>query len=231
MRAAVGLLCTLGLLLGLAAMVDAGLTRSAEREAAERVRAETGAVAAEVDLRGWPVSLRLATGSVPEAFVTATDVPIPDRAALISLLEVTLTDLALRLDDLQTPGAVPVRAATGRFEARLDADALTALTVESSGTEGFVDRVEPVVTPDGTGVVRVTLASGLGTVDAVPEAREGSLVLRPVQALPIGPAELVVPLRDLPAGATVDGIHVEPGALVLAGDVEDLLLQPEPAAG
>lgn len=231
MRAAVGLLCTLGLLLGLAAMVDAGLTRSAEREAGERVRAETGAVTAQVDLRGWPVSLRLATGSVPEAFVTAADVPIPDRAALISRLEVTLTDLALRLDDLQTPGAVPVRAATGRFEARLDADALTTLTVESSGTQGLVDRVEPVVTPDGTGVVRVTLASGLGTVDAIPEAREGSLVLRPVHQLPIGPAELVVPLRDLPAGATVDAIHVEPGALVLAGDVEDLLLQPEPAAG
>lgn len=222
MRSLIGLLCAVGLLAALAVAVDSGLTRSAEEQAAARVVAETGAADATVDLRGWPVTLRLATGTVPEAFLTADAVPIPGRGAALSRLDVTLTDVALRFDDLREPGAIPVRAATGRFEARLDGEALRTLAAEDSAVAQVIDRIEFV-----EGVVRVVAGGGALSVDATAEARDGDLVLRPTEALPIpGLEELVVPLRDLPAGAVVDRIRVEPGAMVLEGEVTDLVLDP-----
>lgn len=220
MRSLIGLLCAIALLGALAAAVDAGLTRSAEERAAERVVAETGAADATVDLQGWPVMLRLATGTVPRAVLTAQTVPIPDRGAALSSLDVTLTDVALRFDDLSATDTLPVRAATGRFEARLDGEALRTLAAEDPTVAQVVDRIELL-----DGVVRVVVAGGSFSVDATAEARDGDLVVRPTQPLPVpGLEEVVVPLRDLPAGATVDSLRVEAGALVLEGEVTDLVL-------
>lgn len=222
MRSLIGLLCAVALLGALAFAVDSGLTRSAEDQAADRVISETGAADATVDLRGWPVALRLATGTVPEAYLTAATVPIPGRGAALSRLDVTLTDVALRFDDLNEPGAIPVQAAAGRFEAALDGEALRTLAAEDPTVAQVVERIELL-----DGVVRVIALGGAFSIDATVEARDGDLVLRPVEPLPVpGLEEVVIPLRDLPAGAVVDDIRVEPGAVVLQGQVTDLVLDP-----
>lgn len=213
-RSLASFLVVCAVLLGIAAAVDLGLTAGAERQAAERLSAELGAPAT-VDLRGWPVTLRLLTGEVPEVVAEASSVPVPERAASLSRLTVTLTGVRLRLGDLRAPEALPVRARTGRFTATVTADDL----LELAGRPPIVQALE--LRP---GVVRLVLLGGV-TVEGTATARDGVLVLTPAQPV-LGIAELPVPLGELPAGATVDRVEVGDGELLLEGSVQDLLLTP-----
>lgn len=216
MRGLIGLAVTAILLLVVIVAADAALTTRAEREAATRVAQQLQA-ATTVDLRGWPVSLRLLTGRpVPQVAVTATGVPIPGRPASLASLEVILDDARLALGDLRDPPEVPVEAARGRFTARVDGAALTAL----AEAPALLERIEV-----GADAVRFVVAGG-AAIDTEVSAREGAVVFS-ADVPVLGPVDVPVPLGDLPAGAVVEQARVDGGQLVLEGRVTDLELVPE----
>jgi hypothetical protein len=205
MRAGTAFVLTLVLLLGAGIGVDAWLTQQAEAEAAEQTAAFLGADGAEVRLGGWPASLRLVAGRVPEVEVRARTVPLPDADLALSDLEVVLRDVRLRFADLEA-GLGSLRGAGGRFTAHLGEEAVGRL----AGAE--------VALGDGLGQVRVEDTS----VDVAASVEEGVVVLRPVGAAPEGASPVALPLPRLPGGAAVDGARIVPGALRLQGVINRL---------
>lgn len=197
----------------IAALVDRQVTEQAEAQASERVSTELG-TPADVDLQGWPVSLRLLLGSVPRIVVTASDVPIPDQPARLDELDVQLSDAELRLDSLRETG-IPVRARTGTFRTTLSAEDVLAL----AGNPPLVDRVELA---DGT--IRFVLAEDVGVLDVVPSLRPDELVLQ-AQGTTVDVPPVRLSLADLPAGARVEAFEIADGELVLRGTVQDVLLE------
>lgn len=187
----------------LAFLGDALATNVAEARAAERVAAELGA-SVDVDLRGWPVSLRLLNRHVPEVGLVATDVPLRDTPASLTRLEATLTDVAVpwtwtgRLDGV-------VEARGGTFAAELDEAAVQSL----------VDL--PVTISLEEGIIRGSV--GTAQLDATAEVVDGAIVLRPAASALAELGELRVPLDGLPQGAVVESVRVEPDVLLIAGSV------------
>lgn len=200
----------------IAALVDRQVTEQAEEQASERVSTELGAPA-DVDLMGWPVSLRLLLGSVPRVAVTASDVPIPGQPANIDALDVVLLDAELRLDSLRETG-IPVRARTGTFSATLSGEDVYAL----AGSPAVVDRVEL-----GVGVVRFVLAGDVGVIDVVATLQGEDLVLQATDTV-IAVPPVSISLAELPAGARVESYAIEDGEIVLRGTVQDVLLESVP---
>lgn len=200
MRAFVGTLIVLAVL---AVAGDAALTRVAEQRASEQASVLLGAPAT-VDLEGWPVSLRLLLGSVPAVDVLATDVSTPNGARL-DRLEVTLSDVRLRLTDLFT-GRLRASARSGTFVADLDATAVEQLL-------GMLGQVGDVALSDG--VVRLEVAGR--SIDATVAVEGRTLVLRAGNPVRGRPVRLQVPLPTLPAGTTVEQVTVLPGILRVEG--------------
>lgn len=204
MRALASLLVVLALLAGGAVLADSLLTRTAEQQAAQRLSAELGGAPAEVDLRGWPVSLRLLGGQVPRADLAATGVTFADSPVRIERFEATLEDVRVRFADLRGDGPLPVNVGAGRFTVDLD--------------EENVNRA--VVVPGG-----ITLGEGLAAVDVagrrvevVPIVEAGQVVLRPVvEGTDLPP--VTVPLPDLPAEVVIEQVIVRPGVLTVSGQV------------
>lgn len=216
MRGLIGLAVAAILLIVVIVAADAALTARAEREAATRVAQELQAPTT-VDLRGWPVSLRLLTGRpVPQVAVTATSVPIPGQPASLASLEVLLDDVRLAIGDLRDPAEIPVEAAQGQFTARLDGAALTAL----AQAPPLLERIEV-----GADTVRFVVTGGV-TIDAQVSARDGAVVFS-AEVPVLGPVDVPVPLGDLPVGAVVEDASVDGGQLILQGRVSDLELAPE----
>jgi hypothetical protein len=187
--------------------VDAYLTDRAEDQAAQRVSAELGGQV-EVDLRGWPVSLRLLQGRVPEVAISAREVPLEGSEARLERLETVVRDVRVRFADLSGTDALPVDGGAGTFRADISEASVNALAVVPGG----VRLGEGVAVVDVGGQPVEVLA----TVDA------GQVVLRPAQP-GAGLAPIPLPLPPLPGEVVVEGVSVAPGILTLVGRVERLV--------
>ena len=194
-------------------LVDLLATNLAEDRAAEQVAAELNADV-DVDLRGWPVTLRLLGRQVPEVGFVATDVPLRDTAASLSRLDATLRDVEVPWTWTGEMDGV-VRAGEGTFTAELDETAVQAL----------VDLPITVTLEDG--VIRGSIAGA--QLDATAEVEEGAIVLRPAAGALANLGELRLPLQGLPQGAVVEGVRVEPGVLRLNGSLDDFQVDPDAA--
>jgi len=199
-----GLLAGLILLAVVAGGLDLALTRAAERRASEQASALLDAPAT-VDLRGWPVSLRLLLGAVPVVVVHAENVPT-DSGVRVESLGLTLSDVRVRLADLEG-GRLPTDARDGAFTAALDRRGVGQLL-------GGLVAADAIQLRDG--VVGVEVAGVLVEAEVDVDQR-GRLVLTLVN----GPQELLpriaVPLPMLPAGTTVQRVTVRDGLLLFEG--------------
>lgn len=215
MRALPGWGLTLLVVASAAVAIDAWVTAEAERRASARASASLSAPTA-VDLQGWPVGLRLLGGSVPRARITARGVPLAGTQAHISRLTVTLTDLRVRLRDLDpSTAALRARAADGRFTADLDEQAVRRLLPIPPSLRLL--RVELV-----EGAMRLEVA-GLPVTDASVTVEGDALVIHP-RSPPLDRVGLHVNLPALPGGARIDGVQVLPGRLRVSGSVQGLEL-------
>lgn len=208
MRGITAFVVTVFLLVGAGALADAVLTERAEEESSAQLTSVLGAPA-EVDLRGWPVVLRVLAGSVPEVGVVATDVPLADGSVTLDRLEATVFDVRVTLDDLTAPEAAEIEGGSGTFEAQLGEEAVGALT----GQPGAV-RLR-----DGLG----QLDLGGRTVDVAASVEGGAVVLRPVGTVPAGVEPLTVTLPALPGQAVVDSVRIGSGVVLLSGRILQLV--------
>lgn len=190
----------------LAFLGDALLTNIAEERAAEQVGAELGADV-DVELSGWPVSVRLLMRRVPEVRVVATGVPLRDSPAILSRFEATLRDVDVPWTwSGQLEGQVS--AETGRFVAELDEAAVQALVQL------------PITVTLEEGIIRGSI--GGAQLDVTAEVVEGAIVLRPAAETFAGLGELRLPLDGLPEGAVVESVRVETGVLAVEGTLTDV---------
>jgi hypothetical protein len=188
---------------------DAAVTALAEQQAA---REATAALAAptSVDLRGWPVSLRLVLGGLPEVDVRSSAVPLGDTGAALTSLDATLTDVSADLGELLAAGRrAPVRARGGRFTAVLD----------EAGVERLAGLPITITLGDGT----VELIAPRLRVEATAAVGDGGLILRPL-ARGLERFAVRIPLEGLPPGLVVEQVRVEPGRVIVEGPVQDLVL-------
>lgn len=203
MRAGTAFLLTFVLLCGAAIGADAWVTAAAEDLASEEATARLGAPA-EVSMRGWPVTVRLLQGRVPEVDLIAAGVPIDGVEQRIDRLRVTLTDARVQFRGL---GSAPeLEAGAGQFHAELSEAVVGALV----GLPGAVTL------GDGLG----TVAAAGQSVDVAATAEAGAVVFRPLAPASQGLEPVELRLPDLP-GATVqiEQALIAPGVLRLSGPV------------
>lgn len=198
------LLVALLLVGAVAATADAWLVSSAEAQAEQRLSEELG-TPVEVDLRGgWPTSLSLLGGHIPEVAISAEDVPLEHSDARLAHLDAVLTDIEVSLADLRGSGALPVQGGGGTF----------VLEIDEANVNLLVSSPTPIRLEDGRGAVELAGRR----IEVVPTVESGRVVLRPgdggagLQAVP-------VELPGLPAEVLVERVEVLPGVLRLSGRV------------
>jgi hypothetical protein len=209
MRRIVISLVVLLVLAGLVLAVDQWIESTAEARAQEQISERLG-TPTEVELRGWPVGLRLLAGSVPEVLVRATDVPVEGRGPRIDELRVRLTDVAI---DVRSPGDELPQGETATF---------TAVIAEASLRE-LVDLPSSVL--DITleqGSARIAVLGQAIPADVV--AEDGNVVLRPQLsfAAVLGLDRIPLDLSAQPGGPYVREVEVREDALVLRGELREL---------
>lgn len=203
MRRLAAFLIALALLVLSVVAIDVGLERVAERQASQQASILIDAPAT-VDLRGWPVGLRLLFGTIPAADVRASGVPT-DSGIRVDRMDVKLSGVRFRLADLYA-GRLAASAQSGTFVADLDSAAVEELL-------GPFGRVSDVRLVDGA--VRLKM---LGTAIDAPIAVQGETLVLAFDEVPRGvPARLVVPLPTLAPGATIERATVLEGTLRLEG--------------
>ena len=207
------LVFVLGILGVLLFIADSAATSYAEERTEARL-AQVYDTEADVELMGWPVSARiLFTGRIPEARISTGDVPL-DGGASIDRLDVVLTELSVRIDDLRgTTGNRLPPAREGRFKATLDEQSVGSLMGVASGLLDV--RLERDV---------LTLSAGQLSVDATVEARDGDVVIAvagPLAQL-LGGAEFPIDLSEQPGSPAVDDVAINNGFMVLRGTLEDV---------
>jgi hypothetical protein len=218
MRRFVIVAVVLVVVVGLLFVADIVVTNIAEERAAERVTEELDAPA-EVTLHGWPVALRMLTGTIQRAEMTATDVPLEDGGTLDSL-DVTLHDIEVGLGDLTDPpdGLPPAR--DGEFEARLSGDITWALT--------SVPRMLATLRIERDAVRLQTL---IANMSADLRVRSNALVFEP--NVPLGVlfrGEVSLDLSEQPGSPRLQTADIEGDTLVIRGTLDELG-RAESAAG
>lgn len=223
MRGLAALLFAVVLVGGLAFVADQVVTGMAEQRVAGEFEQSVGGDAT-AQLDGWPVSLGLLRGEVPEATINATAVPLRDVAVVLPRLDVQLTDVTL---PYAGGGAEALSASTGRFTATVDQAALTGIVAAAGVPDGAQVQI--------AGDVLQVLVQGI-TVDLDVSARDGALVVVPTNGLfsALSGGEQVFPLTGLPAGTSLDSVQVSGGTVILAGPLDLATLvaaqaaQPQP---
>ncbi len=158
-----------------------------------------------------PVLPHLLRRRLPRARIIARAVPVRGGEAVIDRLAIDLVDVRL---PIRLPGVrpVPLRAAEGRFEARLTADQLTELA----------DLPKPIKALQFSGgSIEVRTLGGV-TVSTRVQARSGALVIWPDRSIvaALAGVDITIPLNDLPAGAVVEDIIVSGRYLVAEGSLD-----------
>jgi hypothetical protein len=201
MRAGTAFLITFLLLCAGGLAADAWVTSTAEEQASHRVGAVLGAPT-EVELRGWPVSLRLLQGRVPEVALVARDVELAGGVRL-DRLEAVVSNVRITFAELRGTDALPVDGGSGTFRA----DVSEATASQLTGV--------PVTLGDGLATVTVDGRA----VDAVAAVEGGQIVLRPVGGAAGEVPPVPLPLPPLPGEAVIDGVRIQPGVLRVSGQV------------
>jgi len=217
------LLFAVVLLGGLAFAADQVVTGMAEQRVAGEFEQSVGGDAT-AQLDGWPVSLGLLRGEVPEATISATAVPLRDVAVVLPRLDVQLIDVTL---PYAGGGAEALSASTGRFTATVDQAALTGIVAAAGVPDGAQVQI--------AGDVLQVLVQGI-TVDLDISARDGALVVAPTNGLfsALSGGERAFPLTGLPPGTSLDTVQVSGGTVILAGPLDLATLvaaqaaQPQP---
>lgn len=203
MRRLLIVLLVLLVLVGLLLAVDQWVASTAERRAEDLVSEELGAPA-DVELRGFPVGLRVLMGSVSEAVVRAEDVPV-QRGPRIERLVVRLTDV-----QIARGGGVRElpRAETATFAALVAEEHLRELvTVPASVLDITLEEGRARIELLGRGVPADVVAEG------------GNVVLRPRDpiALALGLGRIPIDLSRQTGRPEVREVEVREDALVLRG--------------
>jgi hypothetical protein len=191
--------------------LDRFLHSAAERRAADQVRDELDAPV-EVTLHGSPVGLRLLTGNVTRAEMTATDVHLEESGATLDRLDVTLHDISVGVDELRSPPEVLPPARSGTFEARLSGDATWALAdvpraiADLRIADGAVRLRTPIAEASADVVVRG------GAVEIVPRTPLGVLLS----------TDVGLDISDQPGAPVIEEAEIDGETLVLRGVLTDL---------
>jgi hypothetical protein len=200
------------LLVGLL-LANAWVTRSAEEAASERASQALGADAA-VRLVGWPVGLRLVSGSPIDALVEASGVPLPGTSAVLSRLEIELDDVVVDRRGLAGDDQ-GLEASRGRFVAELDTDAVRQLA-------GLIGRLPLVGIELRSGVARLDVA-GFPLLEATAEVVDGGVEFRPT--LPLASfASVRLEFEELPLGFRADRVEIRRDVLRLEGSARGIRL-------
>jgi DUF2993 family protein len=198
------LIASLLLLAGLAIGADVLVTRAAERRVALEVEQSIGGHA-QVDLRGWPVSLGLLRGDVDEAAITTTQVPLRRAPGVLPAVHVRLSGVRLRPDSAS--------ARSGHFTAHVDQAALTSLTA-ALGDEAFGDvRL--------AGDRLLVVVEGVA-VNLLVSTRDGAIAVRPENEIlnVAAGGERIIPVEGLPPGASLETVEVRDGVLLVSGPLD-----------
>lgn len=203
------------LLVLLAGVVFAGdrlLTAEAEERVAARAEEEFGAPA-EVELDGWPVTLRVLAGQgVPRVDVRAVDVPA--GGGTLERVHVTLTDLAVDLGDVRAglDGLPPARTAS--FEAEVGQESLQDMM-------GVPVELAVLSLDDGGARLDVV---GFAAIEADVSAQDGMVVIEPRSpaAAFLGLGRIPLDLSSRPGSPYVEETETSAGTLVLRGRLRAL---------
>lgn len=199
-------LVVLGLLVGVVTAADNWLVERAEGQAERRLEDELDS---DVDLElrgGWPTSLSMLGGRIPEVILSATDVPLPHSGAELARLEAVLKDVEVDLADLSGGGTMPVSGGSGTFLVEID----------EANVNRLVSAPGPIELRQGSGSITV---SGQ-RIEVVPRVEGGELILEPAGLPQLGTVPVELP--GLPAQIRLESVEVLPGALRLSGLVLSL---------
>jgi hypothetical protein len=205
-RAGTSFLITLLLLCGAAIAADAWFTSTAEEQASQRVGAVLGAPT-DVELRGWPVTLRLLQGTVPEVGLVAQDVEL-EGGVRLQRLEADVQDVRITFAELRGTDDLPIDGGSGTFRAELSQDTVAHL----AGMPGGVEL--------GDGLGRAVI--GGQPIEVVAAVEGGLVVFRPVGAPTGEVSPVALALPPLPGAAVIEAVRIEPGVLVISGRVLQL---------
>lgn len=190
---------------------DLAVTSYAEQRTSQRVERTLDADA-DVQLQGWPVSLRMLLDTIPTARVEANDVPLREGATL-DQLDVELNDVEITIDDLTGAEDRLPAAREGTFEAQLGEASVSALL-------GIPSGLAEVALEDG--VVRV--GAGELSIEATVEARDGDAVVilqGPIAAV-LGGSQFAIDLSDEPGRPAVESVDIRQGVMVVQGRLEEV---------
>ena len=206
--------CLFTFLLIAAAVLIAGdqlVTATAESRTAARTGSALDAEV-DVDLEGWPVTLHMLNGSIPQATLAATDVPL-DNGASLDRLDVVLTDVEVNVSDLTGDAENLPDAGTATFEAELDESSVAAML-------GIPGGIAEVTLESDT----VTISAAGIAVAADVEARDGDIIVSlagPLAQL-LGGAEFPIDLSNTPGAPAVEDVEIRNGVMHVSGSLEDL---------
>lgn len=192
--------------------IDAALRSSIESRVAEEAERELGGTV-DVELQGFASGLRSLSGRVPGAEVHGREVPLPDTAATMTELHLSMTD-------------VRVDRAAGRLEA---STALVDVTFDAEAVEEFIGvlgRVPLVDIELRPGTLRLRVG-GFSVADATVRVDQGALVISLTAPLDrILPGQLR--LTDFPLGFRPDDVTISEGQMRLHGRAEPLVIEGTP---
>ena len=191
---------------------DQVFTSYAERQTQARLERTLEADETEVDLDGWPVSLRILLGSIPTARVRATGVPL-DNGATLDRLDVELTDVEVNVADLRANADRLPPAEEGTFTARLSESSV-------AGMMGIPTGLAEVQLRDG--VVRLSAAGIRLDAEVVAEGGDAIVRMRGPLAQLLGGAELPIDLSKEPGAPSVSEVQIRNGVMIVRGTLEDV---------
>ena len=197
---------------GIAVGADLAVTNYAERRLADNLVTTLDAEEVTVDLQGWPVAARMLFGSIPQVAMTSTEVEL-DNGATLDQLDVTLTDVEVKVSDLRNNSERLPPADEGTFEAQLGEEAILAML-------GVPTGVVDAKLQDG--IVRLS-AAGV-RLDAEVVASKGDVVIQlqgPLAQL-LGGVELPIDLSNEPGAPYVEDVEISDGVMSVSGRLEEV---------
>ena len=196
--------------LGAVFLLVNNLVAASAASQAEDALAESLEFNADVTVTRWPAGFRLLVGAPVDARIAGDDVPLVGTGAVLSSLELQMSDVTLP-DNGQA-----LHAEQAEFVAEFDEDGFADLL----GFFGDVPLTD-IELRDGTARLRV---ARFPVVDAEITARDGEIYVQPTAPLSTVIGEIPLPIGDLPLGFEVEEIYIDRGSLELHGSAQDFTL-------